>query len=199
VYGLIHGVLQQLSQWTGSYGWAIIALTVGVRLLLMPLQVWQQRSGRESAALQAQAQEIQQKYTGEEQQKRLGHLYRQSGGKLLAGCLPALAQWPVFLAMYGALNTFPFALPAGFFWLENLGAPDPYFILPLLAVATSVWQTWATVPKQQRLSMMLLPAIFFFVMMKASAGVVLYWVVSNAVSLVQHYLLTARRPAAAGA
>lgn len=101
--------------------------------------------------------------------------------------------------MYGALNTFPFALPAGFFWLENLGAPYPYFILPLLAVATSVWQTWATVPKQQRLSMMLLPAIFFFVMMKASAGVVLYWVVSNAVSLVQHYLLTARRPAAAGA
>lgn len=92
MYGLIHGVLQQLSQWTGSYGWAIIALTVGVRLLLMPLQVWQQRSGRESAALQAQAQEIQQKYTGEEQQKRLGHLYRQSGGKLLAGCLPALAQ-----------------------------------------------------------------------------------------------------------
>lgn len=199
MYGLIHGVLQQLSQWTGSYGWAIIALTVGVRLLLMPLQVWQQRSGRESAALQAQAQEIQQKYTGEEQQKRLGDLYRQSGGKLLAGCLPALAQWPVFMAMYGALNTFPFALPAGFFWLENLGAPDPYFILPLLAVATSVWQTWTTVPKQQRLTMMLLPAIFFFVMMKASAGVVLYWVVSNMVSLVQHYLLTARRPAAAGA
>lgn len=193
---VIHQALEVLFQWTGSYGWTILLLTLAIRLLMLPLAFWQQKSARASAALQAAAQEIQKRYQGEEAQRRLQELYGRSGKAMLAGCLPALVQWPIFMAMYGALTSFPYAVPASFFWLQNLGAPDPYFILPLLAVATSVWQIWASTPREQRLTMLIIPVLFGFFMLKASAAIALYWVAGNVISLVQHYLMT-RRPATA--
>lgn len=185
----IHAALEALFHLTGNYGWTILLLTLAVRLAMLPLALWQQRAARASATLQTEALEIQKRYAGEEAQKRLQELYGRSGGTMLAGCLPALLQWPVFMAMYGALNSFAFAVPAAFLWLENLAAPDPYFILPLLAVATSVWQTWAGTPKAQRLTMLLLPILFGFFMLKASAAVALYWVSGNLISIAQTYLL----------
>ncbi|HWI61333.1 MAG TPA: membrane protein insertase YidC [Symbiobacteriaceae bacterium] len=185
----IHAALEALFHLTGNYGWTILLLTLAVRLAMLPLALWQQRAARASATLQTEALEIQKRYAGEEAQKRLQELYGRSGGTMLAGCLPALLQWPVFMAMYGALNSFAFAVPAAFLWLENLAAPDPYFILPLLAVATSVWQTWAGTPKAQRLTMLLLPILFGFFMLKASAAVALYWVSGNLISFAQTYLL----------
>lgn len=189
----IHSVLQGLFHLTGSYGWTIILLTLGIRVLMLPLSLWQQRSAQGTAAMQDAAQEIQKRYQGDEAQKKLQELYGRSGWSMLAGCFPLVLQWPVFMAMYGALSSFPFAVPAAsFLWLQNLGAPDPYFILPLLAVATSVWQTWASVPRQQRLTMMILPVLFGFFMVKASAALALYWVAGNILSLVQFYVLGRR-------
>lgn len=188
----IHAALEALFSLTGNYGWTILLLTLGVRLALLPVAFWQTRTAKASAALQAEASEIQRRYAGEEAQKRLQELYKRSGGAMLAGCLPALLQWPVFVAMYTALNSFPFAVPATFFWLDNLAAPDPYFILPLLAVATSLWQTWASSPKAQRLTLMLLPLLFGFFMLKASAAVMLYWVSGNLISLAQFYFTAAK-------
>lgn len=188
----IHAALQALFDLTGNYGWTILLLTVGIRLLMLPLTFWQQRTAKASAALQAAVAEIQRQYQGEEAQKRIGDLYRRSGGAMAGGCLPVLLQWPVFMAMYGALNSFSYAVPASFFWLQNLGAPDPYFILPVLAVATSVWQIWASTPAQQRLTMVIIPVLFGFFMIKASAAVALYWVAGNVISLVQHYLVGRR-------
>ena len=193
---LIHVALDGTVQFTGSYGWAIILLTIGLRLAMLPLHLWQQRSAAASARQQVQVKEIQEKYQGAEADRRLREVYSGSVKHLLAGCLPALLQWPVFMAMYGALNSFAIAVPAGFFWLSNLSAPDPYLILPLLAVLTSGWQTFTTVPKQQRWSMLFLPVVMGFFVVKASAAVGLYWVVSNAFSLVQHYLLTRRTASA---
>lgn len=193
---LIHVALGGIVQLTGSYGWAIILLTIGLRLAMLPLHLWQQRSAAASARLQAQVKEIQETYKGAEAERRVQEVYSRSGAQLLAGCLPALLQWPVFMAMYGALNSFAIAIPAGFFWLSSLSAPDPYLVLPLLAVLTSGWQTLATVPKQQRLTMLVLPVIMGFFVVKASAAVGLYWVVSNVFSLAQHYLLTRRTASA---
>lgn len=111
---------------------------------------------------------------------------------MLSGFLPALAQWPVFLAMYSALNSFPFALPAGFYWLSSLSAPDPYLILPALVVATALWQTWATTSPEQRRFLVIIPVLMGFFMLRASAAVSLYWAASNLISLAQHYLSTRR-------
>lgn len=192
----IHQAMQFLFHVTGNYGWAILLLTLAVRLGLTPFYIWQQRASRGSAALQEQAKAIQEKYQGEEQQTKLKELYSRYGGAMLAGCLPALLQWPVLIAMYGALNSFPYVLPAGFFWLENLAAPDPFFVLPVLAVATSVWQIWAGSPRQQRLTMLVVPVLMGLFLIKTSAAVMLYWVAGNVVSLLQQYLF-ARRPAVA--
>jgi YidC/Oxa1 family membrane protein insertase len=194
---VIHAALQALFHLTGNYGWTILLLTLGLRLALLPFAFWQQRSSRLSVQLQSEVKEIQAKYQAEEAQQKLQEVYRRSGGAMLAGCLPALLQWPVFVAMYSGLNTFAYAVPAGFFWLTNLGAPDPYFILPLLAVATSVWQVWATTPKAQRLTMLVLPLVFSLVMLKASAAVALYWVASNVISMAQYYFFARKQAAAA--
>jgi len=196
VTSAIRAAMQALSHLTGSYGWTILLLTLAVRLLLLPFAFWQQRSAKATAALQAAAQEIRKRYDGDEAQRKLQELYGRSGWSLAAGCLPALLQWPVFVAMYSALSTFPFAAPSAFLWLENLAAPDPYFILPIMAVVTSIWQTWASVPQQQRLTLMLLPVLFGFFMIKASAALALYWVGSNIISLLQSYLMNRRGAAA---
>lgn len=196
LYDWIHWAIQVGFQYTGNYGLSIILTTLSIRILLFPLQMWQQKSARDSGDLQAKAQEIQARYQGEEAQRRLAELYARSGGKLLAGCLPALAQWPVLLSMYGALTSYPYILPAGFLWLENLAMPDPYFVLPLLVVLTSAWQAWAMAPKGQRLTMVLIPVMIGIFTVKASAAVALYWTASNLLGILQYYLLP-RRPAVA--
>lgn len=81
---------------------------------------------------------------------------------------------------------------AGVFWLQNLAAPDPPFLLPVLVVATQLWQSLATLPREQRLAALLLPLLVGFLLVKASAAVPLYWVAGNLFSLGQHYLLTRR-------
>lgn len=193
----IHAALQALFHVTGNYGWTILLTTVALRLLMLPFAFWQQRSAQASAAMQAEVQAVQAKYKGEEQQKRLQEVYARSSKALLGGCLPMLLQWPLFMAMYAGLNSFAYAVPAGFFWLQNLGAPDPFYILPLIALATSVWQVWATTPKAQRLTMLVLPLVFSLVMLKASAAVALYWVASNVISMAQYYFFARKQAAAA--
>lgn len=189
---LVQSLLAVLAEVTGSYGWSILLLTLGVRLLLVPVYLWQQRAQAGSQQIQAEIKDLQARYKGAELDARMKEVYARSGGKLLAGCLPALAQWPVFMAMYAALSSFPVGVGAGFFWLENLSAPDPYFVLPLLVVVTTAWQTWATVPREQRMAMMVMPVLMGLFVVKASAAVSLYWVASNLFGLVQHYLAVRR-------
>lgn len=189
---LIHSALEATFGFTGNYGWAILMLTLAIRLALLPLSIYSQRATKRSATVQSEAQEIQQRYTGEQAAKRLRELYGRSGGAMLAGCLPMLAQFPIFMAMYQGLSSFPYAVPAGFFWLQNLAAPDPLFILPLLVVGTQLWQSLATMPREQRGVALILPLVMGFVMLKASAAISLYWITGNLVSLAQHYLVARR-------
>lgn len=192
----VQAVLLGLFQLTNSYGVSILILTGGLRLALVPLALWQQRSSQASAALQAEIKQIQATYQGAEAERRVRDLYGRSGPKMLLGCLPALAQWPLFLAMYTALTAFPFTIPAGFAWIQHLALPDPYFILPAVSVLLSVGQVWMASPREQRIAMLILPVLMGFWMAKASAAVALYWVASNLFGLLQHVWLT-RRPAAA--
>lgn len=183
----IHAALQWLFAATGNYGWAILLLTVILRGALLPLNFWSQRATARSAVMQAEVKEIQTKYQGDEQQKRLQEVYSRSGGAMLAGCLPMLMQMPVFLAMYSALNTFPYVAATGFLWLESMAMPDPYFILPLLVVGTQLWQSLISLPKEQRLTAFILPVVMGFILFKASAAISIYWVVSNLISVAQSY------------
>lgn len=179
---LIHSALTALFHLTGSYGWAVLLLTLAIRLLVLPLSLYGQRANQRATTLQQRVKE------GSQDPEVLA----QSGKAMLAGCLPMLAQWPLFLAMYQGLSTFPFALTAGFFWLQNLAAPDPYFILPALLVGTQLWQSLATLPRTQRATAFVLPLVMGLLFLKASAAVALYWIMGNLISLAQHYLLNRR-------
>lgn len=179
---LVHSAIDALFSLTGSYGWAILLLTLAIRLLLLPLSLYGQRANQRATALQQAVK------TGEQEPELLAR----SSKAMLAGCLPMLAQWPLVVAVYQGLSTFPYAVTASFFWLQNLAVPDPYFILPALLVGTQLWQSLATLPRAQRASALVLPLLMGLFFLKASAGVALYWIASNLISLAQHYLINRR-------
>lgn len=189
----IHALLSALSAVTGNYGWAILLLTLAIRLVLLPLGLWNRRIGKRSAALQAEVKQVKEQVPPAEAERRLQELQARMAGPMAVGCLAMLAQWPVLFAMYSALSQFPLAVPAGFLWLESLALPDPTFILPVLVICTQLWQSLATMPREQRAMAFVLPVILGFMLLKASAAVSLYWLASNLFSLAEHYWL-ARRP-----
>lgn len=189
---LLHDLLQWLANLTGSYGWAILLLAIGARLAILPLKLWQRRAKAEADRVRAEIRALESQYEGELLSQQIQAVMRRSGNKLLGEVIPMLAQWPILLAAYQAVSRLPYVLPAGFFWLQHVGLPDPYFILPLLVALTTLWQSAVTVPPAQRRMMFVVPVIIGLVLAKASAAVVLYWLSANVVGLIEHYALGRR-------
>jgi len=176
----------------GNWGVAIILITIVVKTLMYPLTKKQYESMAKMRALQPKMEQLKQRY-GDDRQKfgqATMELYRKEKVNPMGGCLPLLLQMPIFLALYWVflesveLRHAPFGL-----WITDLSAKDPYFILPILFGA-SMWlmqklsPTPSADPMQQKM-MMWMPVIFsvFFVMFPA--GLVLYWFISNVISIAQ--------------
>jgi YidC/Oxa1 family membrane protein insertase len=126
-------------------------------------------------------------------QKETMELYKKHKVNPVGGCLPMVIQIPVFFALYKILllaieiRNAPFAL-----WIHDLAAKDPYYILPILMGATMVIQQKMTPsgmdPKQAKL-MMMMPIVFTFMFLSFPAGLVLYWLVSNTLGIIQQYFV----------
>jgi YidC/Oxa1 family membrane protein insertase len=190
--GLIRDILALFFTWTGNYGLAIILLTVGVRVLLLPLTFSQTRSLQKMQELQPELQRLQKKYRNDPQRlnEETMKLWRQHGVSPLGGCLPLLVQMPILLALYQALVTFPFQGPSRFLWIESLATPDPYYVLPVLSgVATYGQSATATIKPAadptQRMMTYVFPFVVVWISLNLPAGLVLYWLVSSAFSIVQ--------------
>lgn len=202
---LIREGLEAFFRWTGNYGLAIILLTVAVRVLLLPLTLAQMRQVQKMQELQPELQRLQRKYRDNPQRlnEETWKLWRERGVSPLAGCLPVLIQLPILWAFFHALSTFRFDGRAGFLWVDNLAAPDPWYVLPLLAAVTTYWQSVTAVSPQgadptQRVMAYFFPFLVGGMAVKLPSGLALYWVVSNVLSVVQQRLLTsgqAVRPA----
>ena len=176
----------------GNWGIAIIIITLIVKSLMYPLTKKQYESMAKMRALQPKMEQLKQRY-GDDRQKfgqATMELYRKEKVNPMGGCLPLLLQMPIFLALYWVflesveLRHAPFGL-----WISDLSAKDPYFILPALFGASmflmqKLSPTPATDPMQQKM-MTWMPVIFsvFFIMFPS--GLVLYWFVSNVISIVQ--------------
>ncbi|MFN2627422.1 MAG: YidC/Oxa1 family membrane protein insertase [Gaiellaceae bacterium] len=177
------------------WAWAIVALTVVVRMILVPLTVRQIHSMQ---ALQRHAPEmkaIQQKYKGDKQKQNeeLMKFYRENKINPAASCLPMLAQFPVFIALYYTLRHFskePASLhPGSLSWLHFVPSIADHttshwggYLLLLVYVASQMASTVfmaATIDKTQRILFMLMPLIFVFVVARFPAGLVLYWMTTN--------------------
>jgi YidC/Oxa1 family membrane protein insertase len=186
-----------------NWGWAIILLTVAVKLLLWPLVVAQVRSSHKMAAIQKPLQEIQRRYKSNPQkcQAETLKLFKENGVNPASGCLPLLIQIPIFFGLYSMLRAASELRFARFFWIGDLSSADtvarlgsfPINILPLLMAATMFLQMRHTpMPSSnpsQRWLVNAMPLICLAFCYNLPAGLILYWTVQNSVGILQQALI----------
>lgn len=186
-------VLKFFYSFLGNYGWAIILLTIIVRIPFIPLMHKSQQSMKKMQALQPMMAEIKERYKKDPQrmQKELTELYKKHKVNPVGGCLPMLLQIPVFIALYNVLSNAielrgaPFIL-----WIKDLSAKDPYYILPIVMGISMVIQqkmTPSTMDPTQAKMMMLMPIVFTFLFLTFPSGLVIYWLVNNILAIIQQY------------
>lgn len=189
-------LLMKIHDYVGNWGWAIILLTVLIKLAFFHLSATSYRSMANMRRMQPKLMEIKERHAGDSQalNQAMMDLYRKEKINPLGGCLPILVQIPVFIALYWVLvesvelRHAPFML-----WLTDLSSPDPYFILPLIMGATMLIQQWlnpAPLDPMQQKVMMTLPIVFTVFFAFFPAGLVVYWVVNNMLSIAQQWYIT---------
>ncbi len=184
----------------GSWGVAIILLTLAVRTVLFPLQWKAIKSGGKMRLLKPELDELNQKYADDPQQKQLAtlELWRKHDVNPLGGCLPMVAQMPVWFALYTALQTAAELYHAPFLWMRDLSAPDTWwvaghevpFVLPVLLGATTFLQqkimpTSGMDPAQQKMMTYMMPAIFTAMMLFLPSGLGVYMLTNSLLGIVQ--------------
>jgi|WetSurMetagenome_2_1015567.scaffolds.fasta_scaffold02587_2 YidC/Oxa1 family membrane protein insertase len=180
----------------GNWGWSIIVLTILVKAAFYHLSATSYKSMADMKRLQPRLQALKERYGDDKTalNQAMMDLYKKEKINPLGGCLPILIQLPVFIALYWVLiesvemRHAPFML-----WLNNLSVADPYFILPLLMGATMLIQhklNPSTGDPIQEKVMLMLPIMFTFFFAFFPAGLVLYWTVSNILSIAQQWHIT---------
>lgn len=190
IVGPMREFLTWLQQVTGSWGWAIILLTLAVRVVILPLTVYQTKSMKKMQEMQPKLKELQEKYKDQPEKLNAAmmEMYKSEGANPFAGCLPLLIQMPFLWAIFAVLqSTFPKDAVEPFLWF-NLAAADPFYILPGITIASMFLQSWlggvGTDPNQ-KMMMWMMPIFFGWVTVKMQSGVVLYWVISTIFGLIQ--------------
>ncbi|MHB1532429.1 membrane protein insertase YidC [Acidithiobacillus sp.] len=194
----MHSLLNWFHGLTGNWGLAIVLLVVVVKALFFYPSAISYRSMANMRKLQPKLDQIR-KDCGDDRQKMgpaMMELYRSEKVNPMAGCLPIFIQMPVFISLYWvlvesvSLRQAPFIL-----WIHDLAAPDPYYILPLLmGVSMFIQQRLNPAPSDpmQKRLMSALPVVFAVFFSFFPAGLVLYWLVNNLISIGQQYFITRR-------
>lgn len=179
-----------------NWGFAIILLTVIVKIVLYPLTYKGMVGMQKLKDLAPKMKEIQQKYKNDPQKLRASmmELYKKHGANPMGGCLPLLIQIPIFYAIYRVLyNSVELKSAEFIFWIQDLSTLDPYFVLPILMgismyIQQNVTPHTMTDPMQTRIFKML-PFIFTIFLIFFPAGLVLYWTVNNVLSIAQQLFI----------
>lgn len=177
-----------------NYGVAIILMTVVIKAFLAPLTYKSVKSMKAMQDMQPKMKELQTKYKSDPQKMNmeLAKLYKEAGVNPLAGCLPMIIQMPFLIGVFYAISQFEYVQEPSFLWLQNLANSDPYYILPVLsALTTFVQSRQTTTPDNQQAKMMLyiMPLFIGYISINFSAGLVLYWVVSNIFQIIQQWFM----------
>ncbi|AQR54166.1 YidC/Oxa1 family membrane protein insertase [Lactobacillus delbrueckii subsp. bulgaricus] len=192
VYYLSQFVLWIAKVCGGSYGWAIIIFTVIIRVILLPLNAVQINSTRKMQEIQPELKALQEKYSSKDLETRnklneeTQKLYKEAGVNPYAGCLPMVIQLPVMWALYQAIWRTPEMQNGKFLWMD-LGKPDPYYILPILATVFTFLSSYIatlSVPKSSQTTMTKMMSYVMAIMVGIWAivfqsAISLYWVISN--------------------
>jgi YidC/Oxa1 family membrane protein insertase len=192
---------------THNYGIDIILLTILIKIIFYPLTVKSSKSMKNMQKLQPQVAKLKEKYKDDKQRlnQEMMDLYKKQGVNPMGGCLPMIIQIPVFFALYKALSSAIELRHAPFmFWINDLSAPEDLFsfailgytlpirILPLIMGVTQVIQqkmTPTSVDPMQEKMMLFMPIFFTFLFWGFPAGLVLYWLVNNVISIGQQYYI----------
>ena len=189
-------LLDFIHQFVGNWGWSIIVVTLLIKLAFFPLSAKSYRSMANMRRLQPRMLALKERYGDDRagMAKATMELYKKEKVNPVSGCLPMLLQIPVFIALYWVLLESVELRQADFMlWINDLSSKDPYFILPLLMGASMFIQhklnPAPTDPMQAKL-MMMMPFIFTIFFAFFPAGLVLYWVTNNLISISQQWYIT---------
>ena len=210
LYKAFGWLLFQIYSFVGNYGVAIILFTILFKLILLPLNLKQTKSMKETQAIQPELEKLKKKYKNNQEKLNAEtmKLYKLYNISPMAGCLPLLLQLPIIYGLFGVLrnaDTYVFcyatetvAEAGKFLWISDLSGTDPYYILPILcAIFTFLTQkitmkyqnnTDDSMAMTTNLMLYLMPVIIGFAALRMPAGVALYWVVQNVFTLVQQWL-----------
>ena len=179
----------------GSYGLAIIILTVIIKIILYPLTKKQIQSMKAMQEIAPKMKKLQEKYNDDPAalQQKMMQLYQKAGVNPLAGCLPMLIQMPILMALYYTFFSFDYggAQPS-FLWIPSLSDTDPMYILPILAALTTLLMqkiTTVEMTQQTKIMMIFFPLFMGFISLNLPAGLVLYWATQNVVQILQQLII----------
>src|SRR5438105_1457321 len=184
-------ILRFIYDYTGNYGVTIILLTVGIKLLFVPLQYKSYKSMKDMQGIQPKVVAMQAKYKDDRERlnRELIKVYRDHKVNPVGGCLPMFLQMPVFVALFNVLymtidlRQAPFML-----WVTDLSLQDPYYVLPVIMGVTMFIQqkiTPTTMDPAQAKIMLVLPIGLTFLFVNFPAGLVLYWLTNNVLTITQ--------------
>jgi YidC/Oxa1 family membrane protein insertase len=194
----LYWLLDQLHSVLQNWGWSIVALVLLLKIAFYWLNAKAYSSMAKMKAINPKIMEMRERLKGNPQQmqQEMMKIYREEKVNPMGGCFPIMVQIPVFIALYWVLlssvemRNAPWVL-----WIHDLSAPDPYFILPLVMTLTTLLQTALNPappdPMQAKL-MWLMPLIFSVMFFFFPAGLVLYWITNNILSIAQQWMINTR-------
>src|SRR5574343_577226 len=192
----IFWALEAIHKLVGNWGWAIVVLTILIKAVFFPLSAASYRSMAKMKVLTPRLQQLKERYGDDKQRlnQEMMKLYQTEKVNPLGGCLPILIQIPVFIALYWVLLGAVEMRDAPWIgWITDLASSDPYYILPVIMIASMIMQTKLNPtppdPMQAKV-MMAMPFIFGVMFLWFPAGLVLYWVVNNILSIAQQWQIT---------
>ncbi|WP_418318047.1 membrane protein insertase YidC [Piscinibacter sakaiensis] len=188
-------LLTQLHTLIGNWGWAIVALVFILKAAFYWLNARAYRSMAKMKAINPKVMEMRERLKDKPQQmqQEMMRIYREEKVNPIGGCLPIVAQMPFFIALYWVLlSSVEMRNAPWILWIDDLSAKDPFYILPLLMTGTTLLQTWLnpTPPDPMQARMMwIMPLMFSVMFFIFPAGLVLYWLTNNILSIAQQYMI----------
>lgn len=194
----LYWLLDKLHGFLGNWGWSIMGLVLIIKIAFYWLQAKGYQSMAKMKAINPKVMALRERYKDNPQQmqQEMMRIYKEEKVNPLGGCLPIMVQIPVFIALYWVLlSSVEMRHAPWILWIKDLSAPDPYFILPVIMTLSTMLQTALNpVPPDpmQAKMMWFMPLIFSVMFFFFPAGLVLYWITNNVLSIAQQWLINVR-------
>ena len=194
----LYWLLAELHKFIGNWGWSIVALVVLLKIAFYWFNAKAYGSMAKMKAINPKIQEMRERLKDKPQQmqQEMMRIYREEKVNPMGGCLPIIIQMPVFMALYWVLQSSVEIRNAPWIgWIHDLSMPDPFFILPLLMTLSSLLQTAlnpAPPDPMQAKMMWIMPLMFSVMFFFFPAGLVLYWLTNNILSIAQQWIINKR-------